>query len=47
MVSNLVISGSFAKGNLKQSSDIDVLVEFEDGHKILENFIGLKHMKTW
>jgi uncharacterized protein len=43
MVKNLGIYGSFAKGNLNQSSDIDVLVEFEHGHKTLDNLMGLKY----
>lgn len=35
------IFGSFARGEQNRKSDIDVLVEFEEGHATLHNFIGL------
>ncbi len=34
--------GSFARGEHKGTSDIDVLVEFEKGAKTFDNYINLK-----
>ena len=35
------IFGSFARGEAKESSDIDFIVEFEEGKKNFDNFMGL------
>lgn len=34
--------GSYLKGEAKESSDIDVLVEFEKGKKTFDNYMELK-----
>ena len=41
-VSKIGIFGSFARGEAKESSDVDVLVEFEKGCKTFDNFMELK-----
>ena len=41
-VSKIGIFGSFARGEAKESSDVDVLVEFEKGYKTFDNFMELK-----
>jgi uncharacterized protein len=41
-VSRIGIFGSFARGEAKESSDVDVLVEFEKGYKTFDNFMELK-----
>lgn len=33
--------GSFARGEQTEESDVDILVEFEDGQKTFDNFMGL------
>ena len=35
------IFGSFARGEQTRTSDVDVLVEFAEGHATLHNFVGL------
>ena len=35
------IFGSFARGEQKRGSDIDVLVDFAPGHATLKNLVGL------
>ena len=40
-VKRIGIFGSFARGEAKADSDIDVLVEFETGHKTFDNFMDL------
>ncbi|WP_196799795.1 nucleotidyltransferase family protein [Desulfurobacterium sp.] len=37
------IFGSFVRNEQTNSSDIDVLVEFEKGHKDFFNYMGLKY----
>ncbi len=37
------IFGSFARGEQKQNSDIDILVEIEDKDMSLLGFVALKH----
>lgn len=37
------IFGSFIRGEQNASSDIDVIVEFEKGHKDFFNYMRLKH----
>jgi hypothetical protein len=41
-VSKIGIFGSFARGENKEESDIDVLVEFKAGFKTFDNFMDLK-----
>ena len=40
-VRKLGLSGSFARGEQKVDSDVDVLVEFDPGQKKFDNFMGL------
>ena len=41
-VSKIGIFGSFARGDEKEESDIDVLVEFREGCKTFDNYMDLK-----
>jgi uncharacterized protein len=41
-VKKIGIFGSFARGEQKEASDIDVLVEFEKGQKTFDHFMDLK-----
>lgn len=41
-VKKIGIFGSFAMGEGKEGSDVDVLVEFEEGCKTFDNFMDLK-----
>lgn len=36
------IFGSFARGEQSDTSDVDVLVEFEEGQETFDNYMGLK-----
>jgi len=40
-VRRLGLFGSFARGEQRADSDVDVLVEFEPGQKTFDRFIGL------
>ena len=40
-VKRIGIFGSIVRGEAREDSDIDILVEFEDGKKTFENFINL------
>ena len=42
-VKEIGIFGSFAKGVPHPHSDIDILVEFEEGHKDFFNYMKLKY----
>jgi uncharacterized protein len=42
-VKKIGVFGSFARGEEKEGSDIDVLIEFEDGHKTFDNYMDLKY----
>lgn len=42
-VNRIGIFGSFARGEETGGSDIDVLVEFERGHKTFDNYMELKY----
>lgn len=42
-VKRIGIFGSYTRGEQSKKSDIDILVEFERGHKDFFNFIRLKH----
>ncbi len=41
-VKQIGLFGSFARGAGTESSDIDILVEFEPGAKTFDNYMGLK-----
>lgn len=41
-VKEVGIFGSCVKGKAKKGSDIDILVEFEEGHKTFDNYMELK-----
>ena len=41
-VKNLSIFGSYVRNEQKPESDIDILVEFEEGKKSFRNYMGLK-----
>src|SRR3990170_2721343 len=41
-VRKIGIFGSFARGEEKDGSDIDVLVEFQDNYKTFDNYMDLK-----
>ena len=41
-VKNLYIFGSYVRGEQTPESDIDILVEFEKGKKIFDNYMDLK-----
>jgi len=40
-VKKIGIFGSFVRGEEKEGSDIDIIVEFEEGKKNFDNFINL------
>ena len=40
-VKRIGISGSFVRGEEKEGSDVDVIVEFEEGNKNFDSFINL------
>lgn len=42
-IKEIGIFGSFIRGEQTESSDIDVLVEFESGHKDFFNYMRLKN----
>ncbi|MDM7202738.1 MAG: nucleotidyltransferase family protein [Thermodesulfobacteriaceae bacterium] len=41
-VKELGIFGSYVRGEQKEKSDIDILVEFEKGKKTFDNYMDLK-----
>ncbi len=41
-VSRIGVFGSFARGESKEESDVDVLVEFKAGFKTFDNYMDLK-----
>lgn len=41
-IKKIGVFGSFARGEEKEGSDIDVLVNFEEGAKTFDNFMELK-----
>lgn len=41
-VKEIGIFGSHIKGKSKKSSDIDILIEFEEGHKTFDNYMELR-----
>jgi predicted nucleotidyltransferase len=42
-VKEIGVFGSFARGEEKEGSDIDFLVEFKEGSKTFDNYIDLKY----
>lgn len=42
-VKNLGLFGSFVRNEQDRKSDVDLIVEFEDGKKTFKNFIGLAY----
>ena len=42
-VRKIGIFGSFARGEEREGSDIDVLVEFQDNYETFDNFMDLKY----
>lgn len=40
-VRNIALFGSFARGEQRSGSDVDLLVDFEEGRKNFDNFMGL------
>ena len=43
-VSKIGVFGSFARGDVTNTSDVDVLIEFREGHATFDNYMGLKFM---
>jgi len=43
-VTKIGIFGSFARGEEKEGSDIDVLVEFQENYKTFDNYMDLKFL---
>ena len=41
-IAKVGIFGSFARGEERPDSDIDILVTFQDGKKTFDNFMGTK-----
>ncbi|RMA93165.1 nucleotidyltransferase family protein [Hydrogenothermus marinus] len=41
-VKNIGIFGSYVRGEQKENSDLDILVEFKEGHKTFDNYMDLK-----
>lgn len=42
-VRKIGVFGSFARGEGKEGSDIDVLIELEDRYEIFDNYMDLKY----
>jgi len=41
-VAKIGIFGSFARGEARPDSDVDILVTFQDGKKTFDNFMGTR-----
>ncbi len=41
-VRRIGISGSFVRGEEREASDIDLLIEFEEGRRSFDTYMGLK-----
>lgn len=41
-VKKIAFFGSYVRNKQKKRSDIDILVEFEEGHKTFDNYMELK-----
>jgi predicted nucleotidyltransferase len=42
-VKRIGVFGSFARGEEREGSDIDILVEFTEGQKTFDNYMDLKY----
>jgi len=42
-ISRIGVFGSFARGEDREESDVDVLVEFKPGFKTFDNYMDLKY----
>ena len=42
-VSKIAFFGSFARDEQNDSSDVDILVEFEDGQETFDNYMDLRY----
>lgn len=42
-VKKIGVFGSFARGEEKEGSDVDILIEFDDGYETFDNFMELKY----
>jgi len=45
-ISKLALFGSFAREEQTEMSDVDILVEFEEGHETFDNYMDLKFLLT-
>ena len=43
-VKKLILFGSYARDEQKKTSDIDLLVEFEKGRGLFDDYVGLLHL---
>lgn len=43
-VQRLALFGSFVRGEQRSGSDVDLLVDFQEGRKNLDNFMGLRFL---
>jgi predicted nucleotidyltransferase len=41
-VDEIAIFGSYARGNQRDDSDIDIMVDFKEGYKTFDNYMDLK-----
>jgi predicted nucleotidyltransferase len=41
-VIEIAIFGSYARGNQREDSDIDIMVDFKEGYKTFDNYTDLK-----
>ena len=41
-ITEIGVFGSYVRGEQREDSDIDILVEFEKGHKTFDNYMELK-----
>ncbi len=41
-IAEIGVFGSYVRGEQREDSDIDILVEFEKGHKTFDNYMELK-----
>ncbi|NOQ33714.1 MAG: nucleotidyltransferase [Methanosarcinales archaeon] len=41
-ITEIGVFGSYARGEQREGSDIDILVEFEKGYKTFDNYMELK-----
>lgn len=41
-IKKIGVFGSFVRGEQREDSDVDILVEFEENHETLDNYMDLK-----